>query len=170
MIYALFTDVSLNPKQKTGLGAYLVVSHALLDIQPDNIDTLTIIDKIVFRNFTDTSSTKLELQTALWAIQDYMKKKGKAAFTLYTDSQCISGLMKRRYKLETNNYFSKRTNALLKHALLYKSFYALSDTLGFNVEKVTGHMPSHLHNTVHRIFSYVDKEVRKQFKTRYREL
>ena len=164
MNYALFTDVSLNPELKIGLGAYLMMPHSMLDIPPEKIDKLTILNHMVFRTFNDTSSTKLELQTALWAMEECLGKKSNTVFTLYTDSQCISGLLKRRKRLEMNNYLSKRTSSLLKHAILYKSFYALFDKSEFNIKKVTGHKPSNLHNTVHRIFSYVDKEVRKQLK------
>jgi hypothetical protein len=166
MNYALFTDVSLNPELKTGLGAYLLIPHSMLDIPPEKIDKSAILNQITFKTFNDTSSTKLELQTALWAIKEGMGKRSRAALALYTDSQCISGLMKRRDRLEINNYLSKRTGSLLKHALFYKTFYSLFDKFGFKIIKVTGHKPSKLHNSVHRIFSYVDKEVRRQLKSR----
>lgn len=109
MNYALFSDVSLNPKRKLGMGAYLILPNSFLKIKPKQIEDVKIINKMVFRKFEDTSSTKLELQTALWAIEECQNRLSVDDLTLYTDSQCITGLIKRRKKLEMNNYISGKT-------------------------------------------------------------
>ena len=46
-------------------------------------------------------------------------------------------------------------------APLYRAFYAAHDRLGFQLVKVAGHARADSHDTVRRIFSYVDREVRK---------
>ncbi len=59
----LFTDGSVNTKSNIGYGAYLAVSECGLPL-----DSLRARVKV--RRFEHTSSTKLELQTLLWALRD----------------------------------------------------------------------------------------------------
>ena len=66
--YALFTDVSLNPKLKLGFGAYLVIPSSFLEIPPERIIRPEFVEQIRLRRFEVTSSTKLEVQTLLWAL------------------------------------------------------------------------------------------------------
>jgi len=115
----------------------------------------------VLRRFEDTSSTKLEVQTLLWALQDCRELlKGKEV-SIYTDSQCVYGLRERRRKLEENAFLSRKTNGPLKNASLYREFFTLADALGFEVVKVAGHTRVRSRDTVEQIFSLIDKEVRK---------
>jgi ribonuclease HI len=165
--FALFTDVSLNPKLKLGVGAYLVVPASFLKVSPHNIEKYEVAEQLVVRRFEGTSSTKLEVQTVLWALKDYrneIKVSGLRKLYVYSDSQCIAGLLRRRPGLEVNGYLCKRTNRLLKNTALYRKFYEFYDELGFEVIKVAGHTSSCSHDTVHCIFSCVDKEVRKALK------
>ena len=57
--YALFTDVSLNPKLKVGFGAYLVIPSSFLKIPPERIIRSEFVEQIRLRRFEVTSSTKL---------------------------------------------------------------------------------------------------------------
>lgn len=155
---AIFTDVSLDPRQKLGVGAYLVLPASLI------IESSEVVDRIKVQRFEDTSSTKLEIQTVLWALEEYQKrpktsKLGK--LYLYTDSQCISGLIKRRTGLLANNFISKSTKLPLRNFSLYQAFYKFHDELGFEVIKVKGHSRSSLKDNIQHIFSFVDKEARK---------
>ena len=78
----LFTDGSLNTRSNIGYGAYLAVSEfGLL------LDSLKMRVKV--KRFEHTSSTKLELQTLLWALSDIKVLAGKVI--VYTDSQNIMG-------------------------------------------------------------------------------
>jgi predicted GIY-YIG superfamily endonuclease/ribonuclease HI len=155
---ALFTDVSLNPELKLGVGAYLALPASLL------IERSEVVDRLKVRRFEDTSSTKLEIQTVLWALEEYRNgsrilEPGK--LYLYSDSQCVSGLLKRRPGLFAGGFLSKSTNRPLRNSPLYRAFYEFHDELGFEVIKVEGHSRSRSHDSVHRIFSFVDKEARK---------
>lgn len=164
---ALFADVSLNPKLKLGLGAYLVIPSSFLEIPPGRIIRPKLVEQIRLRRFEVTSSTKLEVQTLLWALEDFQKESsGSMSGTLdvYSDSQCVTGLLRRRSQLEINGFCSKGTNRLLKNGCLYRKFYEFHDTIGFEVMKVTGHSRSCSHDSIHRIFSFVDKEARKALK------
>ena len=90
----LFCDGSVNPQKKIGFGAYFIYT---------NIDTLQSAQKkIKTKMYTDTSSTKLELEVLLWALED-TELEGKEIF-IYTDCQNILGLENRREKLESNHY------------------------------------------------------------------
>ncbi len=161
---ALFTDVSLDPLRKQGIGGYLILPASFLSLPLKDITKADVSGRLVLRKFENTSSTQLEVQTVLWALGEChreQKASGIEKILVYTDSQCVAGLLKRRPGLEAGGFVSKRTNTLLKHAALYRRFYELYDELGFEVIKVAGHTRSSSRDTVHRIFSYLDQGVRK---------
>jgi len=161
---ALFTDVSLNPKLKLGVGAYLVVPAAFLEVSPHSIERSQITDQLVIQRFEGTSSTTLEVQTVLWSLEDYrsgLKGSKLGKLQVYSDSQCVACLLRKRPGLEAKGFLSKRTSHQLKNACLYRRFYEFYDELGFEIIKVAGHTRSCSHNTVNRIFSLVDENVRK---------
>lgn len=165
--YALFTDVSLNPVLKLGFGAYLVIPSSFLEMPPERIIRPEFVEQIRLRRFDDTSSAKLEVQTLLWALEDFLKEASGSSFgtlDVYSDSQCVTGLQRRRSRLEMNGFHRGGTNSPLKNACLYRKFYEFHDALGFEVIKVVGHSRSCSHDSIHRIFSFVDKEARKALK------
>jgi ribonuclease HI len=162
--FALFTDVSLNPQRRLGIGAYLLIPTPFLDIEPHDIERGEISAQLRFKRFADTSSTKLEVQTVLWALENCRTEFDGAApesLRIYTDSQCVAGLPGRRAALEGNAFLARRSGRPLTNALLYRAFYAAYDELGFELVKVAGHSRASTHDTVQRIFSYVDQEVRR---------
>ncbi len=59
----LFTDGSVDSVSKVGYGAYLLVAKATV---LDTFDELN--SRINVQRFEQTSSTRLELQTLLWAL------------------------------------------------------------------------------------------------------
>jgi ribonuclease HI len=169
----LFTDASVNSQLKRGVGGYLLLSAASLEAGPAGIDKPDVIKHLVTRRFTDAGSTQLEIQTMIWALEDYRKTSISARpgeLTVYTDSQCAAGLLRRRSGLENKNYIGSKTNSVIKNASLYQTFYSLHDELGITVLKVAGHGPSSSHDTVHRIFSILDREVRKALRSWMDEL
>lgn len=162
--FALFTDVSVNPQRRLGVGGYLLVPLSFLDVKPDTIERSEVAARLHFKQFTETSSTKLEVQTVLWALEEVRRELSGSvhgSLQIYTDSQCVAGLLGRRAALTGSDFIAKRSGQPLAHALLYREFYAAHDQLGFQLIKVSGHSPSNTHDTVQRIFSYVDREVRK---------
>jgi ribonuclease HI len=147
----LFTDGSVNVETKVGFGACLCINEAeLLD------ENLAV--KVKVKRFENTSSTKLELQTLLWALFELKAKEQKVI--IYTDSQNIVQLLERRQRLEQNDFYSKN-GVLLKNAELYKEFYQIIDSLEYEMIKVQGHQPSRNKNEIERIFALVDKASRK---------
>lgn len=148
----LFTDASVNPQTGIGYGAFVVV---------DKIDESLndIADRIRTRRFDCTSSTRLELETLLWALSEIRPTQVDA----YTDSQNIEGLLKRRARIEKNNYCSK-SGRPYKHGDLYKEFFKWADRINFRVIKVSGHRPAMMKSKTEKIFSLVDRASRDALK------
>ena len=78
----LFTDGSVNTQSNIGYGAYLAVSEYGLSLE-------SLKKCVKVKRFEYTSSTKLELQTLLWALSDIQALESK--LIIYTDSQNILG-------------------------------------------------------------------------------
>ncbi len=150
----LFTDGSVNPQLNIGFGAYLITQ--------ENIETIDILNiKVNYKKFENTSSTKLELETLLWAIKsnDFKEKK----VSVYTDCQNILGLLTRRERFIKNNYYSKNGKLIANH-LLYKEFYKLIDAFDLEFIKVKGHKTTSKKDTIDKIFTLVDKGSRNSLR------
>jgi ribonuclease HI len=109
------------------------------------------------RRFEHTSSTKLELQTLLWALGDIQALGSRVI--VYTDSQNIVGLQGRRDRLEQNDYRSKK-NRRLNNYKLYQEFYRMTDQLDCEFVKVRGHRVSNQKDDIDRLFTLVDRASR----------
>ena len=146
----IFTDGSVNTHSNIGYGAYLAVSERglLLD---------SLRERVKVRRFEHTSSTKLELQTLLWALSD-IQALGKRVI-VYTDSQNIMGLQGRRNRFERNDYCSKK-NKRLNHYELYQEFYRMTDQLDCEFVKLRGHQVSNQKDNIDRLFTLVDRASR----------
>lgn len=146
----LFCDGSVNPQLKMGYGAYFTFyENDVLDEAKSNVK---------LKIFEDTSSTKLELEVLLWALEDEVIKKQE--IIVYTDCQNILGLGSRREKLENNDYHTS-TGKIVKNHELYKKFYEVTDILNCTFEKVKGHKKSSEKNEIDKLFNIVDKASRK---------
>ena len=146
----LFTDGSVNTHSNIGYGAYLAVPEGGL-----SLDLLRTSVKV--RGFEHTSSTKLELQTLLWALSD-IQALGRRVI-VYTDSQNIMGLQGRRDRFEQNDYRSKK-NKRLNNYELYQEFYRMTDQLDCEFVKVGGHKVSNQKDDIDRLFTLVDRASR----------
>jgi ribonuclease HI len=109
------------------------------------------------RRFEHTSSTKLELQTLLWALSD-IQALGRKVIVV-TDSQNIMGLQGRRNRFEKNDYRSKK-NKRLNNYELYQEFYRMIDQLDCKLVKVRGHQVSNQKDDIDRLFTLVDRASR----------
>lgn len=147
----LFTDGSVNTRSHIGYGAYLAVTDRGL-----SLDVLK--KRVNLKRFERTSSTKLELQTLIWALSDIQALGRK--LIVYTDSQNIVGLPGRRDRLERNDYRSKN-NKRLNHYELYQEFYRITDPLECELAKVRGHQASNQKDDIDRLFTLVDRASRR---------
>ena len=151
----LFTDGSVNTRSRIGYGAYLAVSDRGL-----SLDSLK--KRVNVKRFERTSSTKLELQTLIWALRDIQAIGRKVI--VYTDSQNIVSLPGRRDRLEQNDYRSKK-NKRLNHYELYQEFYRITDPLDCEMVKVRGHQVSNQKDDIARLFTLVDRASRKALRS-----
>lgn len=149
----IFTDGSVDTHSKIGYGAYLLVS------EPERERPVNSFEPYVnVKRFDRTSSTKLELQTVLWALNDIQAMGCKVV--VYTDSQNIISLTKRRETLIMNDYRSKK-NKRLNNAELYQEFFRVIDMLDCEFVKVQGHQALSAKDTIHKLFALVDRASRR---------
>lgn len=146
----LFSDGSVNAQSNIGYGAYLVVSECELAL--DLLRT-----RVKVRRFENTSSTKLELQTLIWALSNIQSLNRKVI--VHTDSQNIMGLQGRRHRFEQNDYYSKK-NRRLNNYELYQEFYRMIDQFDCQFIKVRGHLVSYQKDDIDRFFTLVDRSSR----------
>ena len=146
----LFTDGSVDPQSNIGYGAYLAVPDGGLSVG-------SLRTRVKVRRFEHTSSTKLEMQTLLWALSDIQASGSRVI--VYTDSQNIMGLPGRRVRLEQNEFHSKK-NRRLSNYKLYREFYKMIDQLNCGFVKVRGHQVSNQKDEIDRFFTLVDKASR----------
>ena len=146
----LFTDSSVNPQEKIGFGSFLI-------LEEKNISFEEMKKNIKIKRFENTSSTKLELQTLLWALKEINDKN--IIIEVYTDCQNIIGLQDRREKLEKNNFHSSSGKLMNNHEL-YKDFFEKIDELNLTFIKVKGHKKNSLKDEIDTIFNLVDKSSR----------
>lgn len=146
----LLTDGSVNPTSKVGYGAYLALNSV-----DEQISRAMKCVKI--KRFENTSSTKLELQTLLWALEE--TRSSSTIKTVYTDSQNIVGLLGRRIRFEKNDYYTKAGKLIANHEL-YRKFYDKVDALGIEIIKVKGHQPFSQKDKLLKLFTLVDQASR----------
>ncbi|MGZ0707179.1 RNase H family protein [Coraliomargarita sp. W4R53] len=159
--WLLFTDGSVNTQTKNGCGA------ALLTTSDSHTHTLNELRaRIQIHEFTQTSSTKIELQTLLCALENVPVTC--SPLTVYTDSQNILGLVDRRAGFEAQNYQTKK-GLRLGNATLYQAFFKMADDMGFKLVKVKGHKSVAQRDAIDRLFNLVDKASRAACKQLHRE-
>lgn len=151
----LFTDGSVNTRSKIGYGAYLAVFDQELSLE-------SMQKNIKVQRFEHTSSTKLELQTLLWALSDIQNIGLKVL--VYTDSQNTIGLPGRRERLEKSEYRSKN-NKRLNNYQLYQQFYRITDQIDVELVKVRGHKATEHKDEIDRLFTLVDRAARNALRT-----
>ena len=145
----LFIDGSVNPQTKVGYGSYLMLN----ELAKDEADK----SNIVTRQFVNTTSTRLELQVLRYALE--RERTSRNELIVYTDSQNIIGLPKRRSTLESRAFKSQSGRALSNQDL-YLDFYRLMDEFSFRLVKVQGHTKADKRNSVEQIFAMVDQACR----------
>jgi hypothetical protein len=69
---ALFTDSSLDPDNKVGVGACLFMPLSFL--AGAGVDKTEMTGLLKINRFEETSSAALEIRTVVWAVEEYKKK------------------------------------------------------------------------------------------------
>ena len=149
----LLTDGSVNPKLGIGFGAYLAL--------PNVSETIEELGKLIkIRRFENTSSTKLELQTLLWALSEISERK----VVSYTDSQNIVGLLSRRKRLIENDFCSRGGKKMRNHEL-YREFFDFIKKFDIQFRLLSGHMRFKEKDQIDEIFSIVDRASRNALRS-----
>ena len=139
------------------------------DEAPTNKNVLEEVyspDEVKTRIVEHTTNTRLELQTLLWALESLKldnetKTSGKiGSITIYTDCRTAVDLLRRRKRLESVHYLSKRKGTTLVNADIYKSIFTLYDELSPKLVWIKGHTAKKDRTGIQRIFSEVDRLVR----------
>jgi len=154
----VFTDGSVNTQSGVGYGAYLLLTD--LNLAVDSLK-----NSVKVKRFEQTSSTRLELQTLLWTLNENVDllNAGNTTLTIYTDSQNIISLPGRRVRLEKNNFYSSKNKRLNNHEL-YREFYRLTSEINCELVKVVGHQVSSKKDKIHMLFSLVDQAARRELR------
>lgn len=147
----LFTDASVDPQTKVGYGAYLLLGEFEIEAPLSKL-------KVNVKRFECTTSSKLELETFLWALEKLPTKNSKVV--VYTDCQNIISLREREEKIKSNNYMTRR-GTLIKNHKLYKKFYELTDLYECDFIKVKGHKRSEDKDEIDKYFTLVDRAARE---------
>lgn len=164
----IFVDASYNPGRRLGVGGFLCISHCPDEAlaHTDVLEGLYSPDAVKTRIVEHTTNTRLELQTLLWALESLKSDNGNTSpgklgsITIYTDCRTAVDLLRRRKRLESVQYLSKRKGSTLVHADLYKSIFALYDELSPKLVWIKGHTPGKDRVGIQQIFSEVDRFVR----------
>jgi ribonuclease HI len=151
--YILFTDGSVHTQTRTGTGAAL-----LIRVDEVSLPLEALRARINLQHFTNTSSTKLELETLLWALSEIPNDMER--LTIYTDSQNIINLAERRAGFEQHNYHSQK-GIPLRNAELYQAYFYRTDPLDFELIKVKGHQSKRNRDQIDQIFALIDRASRK---------
>lgn len=154
----LFTDGSVHVQSGIGFGAFLFADDITMPLG-------VLKDKVETVRFEETTSTKLELQMLLHAFGVVPSSVDR--LEVYTDSQNIISLLKRRSRLEANDFHSKE-NRLLNNAELYREFFGVIDQFKCEFIKVKGHKKTNQKNDVERIFTLVDRASRNALRREIR--
>lgn len=152
----LFTDGSVNTATKEGFGSFISVS--------ENDFNNKSVPEVQIRRFENTTSTKLEIQTLLWALSEVGNHVGE--IVVFTDSQNIIGLPGRRKRLERYGYLSKEGKEI-KNANLYKQFFQFTDNLDCRFVKLNGHKKKSEKDFIDSLFTIVDRASRRALRYEY---
>jgi len=171
--YHIFCDASFHPNSGFAVGGFFLCGDQELTELAAAADP-----KITVELFTNdyTNNTRIEIITVLNAL-DYYKKNCLAEASLnqpspiiYTDCKTVCDLLGRREKLVARNFQSKKSGHLLRSHDLYRQFFDIYDELNPTIVWVKGHSPSKDHNHIQKIFSYVDRTVRRALRSKLKLL
>lgn len=147
----LFIDGSVDPRSKIGFGACLLLTGLPLTCAG-------LQDRVRTRRFSETSSTRLELQTLLWALQEL--PPSTCPLFIHTDSRNVAGLLAREDRLRRQD-FCARSGRPLNNAQLYRELYPLIAVRNCTFVKQSGHRPAAQRTLLDQLFSLVDRAARQ---------
>lgn len=169
----IFIDSSYNPGRRLGVGGFLCIPNCPDEVLANKnvLEELYAPDAVKIRIVEHTTNTRLELQTLLWALESLKLDNETKTFekmgsiTIYTDCRTAVDLLRRRKRLESVHYLSKRKGTTLVNADIYKSIFTLYDQLSPKLVWIKGHTSEKDRIGIQRIFSEVDRLVRNRLRS-----
>ncbi len=148
-----YTDSSFSKEFNIAVCGYSIFYNS------DNHKNISLCEnKISLSYLTEKNNIRGEIRGAINVLENCPLQ---SKVYLYTDCQCIVGLLSRREKLEANNFISKNKRNPLANLDLYKEFYKLSDQVNLKVVWLKGHTTGYSLTLEEKNFSFLDKAVRK---------
>ncbi len=161
--YYVYTDGSFSNKTNVGVLGFMIFDNSH-DHESETISRAIVHTQTV----EDENNIRIELLSALSALErvknEVIEPIRQYEVHLYTDCSAILNLQKRREKLETTGFISKRKGKPLKNADLYRQFFKLYDEIRPTIHWIKGHSPKREKNSIERNFSFLDKLVRKELR------
>lgn len=149
----IYTDASFSKQLQIGVLGFVIFKG---DHEHNTLETKSI--KIHIKKIQESNNIRAEIVGALWALEACPTD---SKVIMYSDCQTLSGLLKRREKLEKTKFISQSKNQPLANTDLYKKFYQVFDLIKPELVWVKGHSPDKNRSRIEKNFSYVDKHVRK---------
>ena len=154
---AIFSDISFDPKSRTGVAGILIVE----DRQLEAFDERLAVQLSVHQGI---ACTQLELNSVM-AAMEVVKKNGHRAVPIYTDCKSAIDLLSRRARLEATSFITKAKGEEHAHADLYREFFKLLDQTSSVLTWIKGHKPDAERSVVDSYFSLVDQACRRELRT-----
>ena len=174
----IYSDGSVNPKLKVGVGAIAIISHELSLIAEKPTDLpLHFKLPIALRTYHDVTCAKLEIIAVLWALKEFESQKNTSSLKntrpltpliIYTDSKTVAELPGRRAKLEKNEFNSRRTGERLSNGELYIEFFEIWDRISYcfdvKIQWLKGHTPKSERSRIQLNFAEIDQAARAELR------
>ena len=155
----LFIDGSADPRSRIGYGCYLFIEG----VYPEDKSEDYIRKNLKFKKFFPTTSTRLEMQTLLWALTEIKNRveSGIEFIIVYSDSQNIIQLPKRKTQLQLREFKTKSGDTNLNLAGLYQDIFKMLQKYQCKFVKLAGHSKKEGKNRIEKVFMQVDRAARK---------
>ena len=154
----LYVDSSFDPATHSGIAGFLLMEDSQ---KPHNASQ----NSVITHKFSETTCSKLEIEGFLWSLGVLADRLESLTIPLpleiFTDSKTLYELPGRRKKLESENYLTRKTSKLHRHAKLYQQVYQLLDTYTIHLNFIPGHKPKAEKSHEDDLFSLVDRETRR---------
>ncbi|MDP4982438.1 hypothetical protein [Pseudoalteromonas tunicata] len=164
----LLIDGSVHPPSKMGVAGYRLITDGYYEAYCDiGYGQGELFYGLCIKSFQNTSSTHLEINGALWALDQVTHYSG--ALAIVSDCQTLCQLPLRRARLEAGQ-FCNQHGQLLALSEAYQKLFSYSDRLlektgqplGFI--QLKGHSKVSERNSLQIEFAKLDQAVRKELR------
>lgn len=159
----LYTDASFNPRHKIAVSGW-----SLFNNLTEHELGQSLISKLQI--FEEKTNIRAELKGAITALEFIMEFKKNETHSdlpqvqLFTDCQAVSDLLRRRKKLERDDFISATQDKKLSNSDLYQKFFLIYDKIVPIIHWIKGHSRDNNRNSIQKNFRMLDQSVRKKLR------